>query len=502
MASETEHTHRVATRPAVERSTRMRTLEKLYIGGDWRSPLGTGTIEVISPYTEEVIATVPEGSTADIDRAIQAARTSFDIGPWRRMPPAERADLLARALALLEARRGELGDLITAEMGSTAAFVAAGQVPGPLNMLSYYTALARTFAFEEERTDGGARSLVTHEPVGVVACIVPSNFPLLLAMSQVSPALAAGCSVVLKPATESPLDTYVVAEVFHEVGLPPGVLNIVPGGGDIGQHLVSHRDVDKVAYTGSTAVGKRIASICGESVRRVSLELGGKAAAIVLDDAPLEATVASLLPMSFMNTGQACVAQARILVSRDRHDEFVEAFTAAVEAMPIGDPADPTTVIGPLIARRQRDRVESYLAIGQEEGAKIVAGGGRPASQPTGWFVEPTVFVDVDRTMRIAREEIFGPVVCILPYDDPADAVAIANDSDYGLAGSVWTPDIAAGIDIARQVRSGTYSVNGAWNAADAPFGGFKQSGLGRECGPEGLRLYLETKSIGIPTVA
>jgi aldehyde dehydrogenase (NAD+) len=478
----------------------MQTLQQLYIGGNWRDPAGTGTIPVISPYTEQVIATVPDGTPADIDHAIDAARRSFDAGTWRLRSAAERADLLSRALALLEERSDELGRLITAEMGSTAAFVAQGQVPGPLNMLRYYSDLARTFAFEEDRGDDIARSLVVHEAVGVVGCIVPSNFPLLLAMSQISPALAAGCSVVLKPAVESPLDTIVVAEVFHEVGLPAGVLNIVPGGAAAGERLVTHPDVDKIAYTGSTAVGRRIAALCGERIRRVGLELGGKAAAIVLDDAPIEDTVTRLLPMAFMNTGQACVAQCRILVSRDRHEELVDALTTAVAAMRIGDPSDPDTVIGPLIARRQRDRVESYLEIGQGEGAKIAIGGGRPTGQPTGWFVEPTVFVGVDPSMRIAREEIFGPVVCVMTYDGVDDAVAIANDTDYGLAGSVWTTDIGAGIDVARRVRSGTYSVNGAWNAGDAPFGGFKQSGIGRECGPEGLHLYLETKSIGIPT--
>ncbi|OHV31549.1 MULTISPECIES: aldehyde dehydrogenase [Pseudofrankia] len=470
----------------------------LYTDGDWLDPLGDATIDVISPYTEEIVGRVPDGTPADIERAVAAARAAFDTGPWPRLPVADRADLLDRAADLLERRGAEVGALIIAEMGSPASFVAAGQVPAPIAFLRAAAALAREFPFEEHLGEGG-RTLVLHEPVGVVACVVPSNFPLLLAVAQVAPAIAAGCCVVLKPAPESPLDTYVLAEILREVGLPPGVVNIVPGGSVAGTHLVRHPQVDKVAYTGSAAVGRQVAAWCGERLARVSLELGGKSAAIILDDAPLERTVADLLPMAFLNSGQACVAQTRILVSRRRHDEFVDAFAEAVAAMTVGDPADLGTQIGPLLARRQRDRVEGYLDIGRDAGAKIVTGGGRPASQPRGWFVEPTLFVGVDNSMRIAREEIFGPVVCVLDYDHPDEAVAIANDSEYGLSGSVWTADVAAGVDIARRVRTGMVSVNGAFQSPDAPFGGFKNSGIGRECGTAGFSLYLETKSVGLP---
>jgi aldehyde dehydrogenase (NAD+) len=477
----------------------MHVRTELYVDGGWAEPLGSEAIEVVSPFTEEVIGRVPDGTPADVDRAVGAARRSFDRGDWRRRSVGERAELLETVADLLEARSGELAALITEEMGSTITFATNGQVPGPIGFLRSVAALARTFPFEEERSDGQARSLVVHEPVGVVAAIVPSNFPLLLAVSQIAPALVAGCSVVLKPAPESPLDTYALAEEFDKAGLPGGVLNIVPGGREAGEHLVCHPEVDKVAYTGSTAAGKRIASLCGERLTRVSLELGGKSAAIVLDDAPPAETVAALLPLSFLNNGQACVAQTRILVSRDRRAEFVDAFVEAIEAMPVGDPADPATVVGPLLARRQRERVQSYLELGVREGAKIVTGGARPAGLDRGWFVEPTLFVDADNAMRIAREEIFGPVVTVIDYDDPAEAIALANDSDYGLSGSVWTADVDAGVEVARQVRTGMIGVNGAWQSSDAPFGGFKQSGIGRECGPEGLRLYLEPKAIGLP---
>jgi aldehyde dehydrogenase (NAD+) len=473
--------------------------DPLSIDGGWVDPAGSGVIDVISPFSEEVIARVPDGSPGDIDRAVAAARRSFDHGGWRWLDPVDRAKLLDEVADRLETRATEVAELITAEMGSTITFSTQNQVPGAIAALRAAAALGRVFPFEEERGDGTTRSLVIQEPVGVVAAIVPSNFPLLLAAAQIAPALVAGCSVVLKPAPESPLDTYVLAELFQEAGLPAGVLNIVPGGRHAGEHLVCHREVDKVAYTGSTAAGQRIAALCGERLTRVSLELGGKSAAVVLADAPLEETVAALAPLAFLNNGQACVAQTRILVPRGRHDELVDAFVAAIDDMTLGDPTDPSTQIGPLLAERQRDRVEGYLALGREEGATLVAGGRRPPAHDRGWFIEPTLFVDVDNSMRIAREEIFGPVVVVIDYDDPAEAVAIANDSDYGLSGSVWTGDERAGVDVARRIRTGMISINGAWQAPDAPFGGFKRSGLGRECGPEGLRLYLEPKAVGLP---
>jgi betaine-aldehyde dehydrogenase len=331
--------------------------------------------------------------------------------------------------------------------------------------------------------------------VGVVAAVVPWNVPQFVTMTKVAPALLAGCTIVLKPAPETPLDAYLLAEMAQEAGIPPGVLNIVAAGREVGEHLVSHRGVDKVAFTGSTAAGRRIAAICGEQLKRVSLELGGKSAAIFLDDADLQASMGMLAIASLMNNGQACVAQTRILASRNRYEEVVEAVAAMVTSQPVGDPADPATGIGPLVAKRQQERVEGYIKIGMDEGAKVVVGGlDRPRDR--GWYVAPTVFAGVSNDMRIAREEIFGPVLAVIPYEDEADAVRIANDSDYGLAGTVWTADTEHGMDVARQVRTGTYGINCYMLGSNTPFGGYKASGIGRELGPEGLGGYLEYKSI------
>jgi aldehyde dehydrogenase (NAD+) len=339
--------------------------DRLYIGGAWVEPAGPDRIEVISPYTEQLVAQVPDGAPADAVRAVDAARRACDTGPWPATTAAERAAIMERAADILQAGSTEIADLITLEMGSTALFSQFVQVPAPIAQLKAFAKLARTFDFEEER-GSRARSIVRHEPVGVVAAIVPWNTPLLVTMSKVAPALAAGCTVVLKPAPEAPLDAFVLAEAFHEAGLPAGVLNVVPGGRDLGEHLVRHPDVDKVAFTGSTAAGRRIAALCGERLARFSLELGGKSAAVVLEDAPLDKTVKGLLQNGYINMGQACVAQTRVLVPRSRHDELVDALAEGAAAMTIGDPAEPTTEIGPLAAARQRERVEGYVALGQQ----------------------------------------------------------------------------------------------------------------------------------------
>ncbi|HKR71113.1 MAG TPA: aldehyde dehydrogenase [Streptosporangiaceae bacterium] len=474
----------------------MRVHDRFYIGGQWVEPAGTATIEVISPHTEEVIGRVPDGTPADMDRAVAAARDAFDNGPWPRMTPADRSDAVAKLAELYAARLGDFAELITQEMGSPITFSQLAQAPQPQMMLSYFAELGKTFTWEDERPGLFGPVIVRREPVGVVAAIVPWNVPQFTTMTKLPAALVAGCTVVLKPAPETPLDSYLLAELIDQAGLPPGVVNIVPAGRGAGEHLVSHGGVDKVAFTGSTAAGRRIGSICGQQLKRCSLELGGKSAAIILDDADLASTVGWLEMASLMNNGQACVAQTRILAPRSRYDETVEALAAMVNGLAVGDPGDPATQIGPLVAKRQQDRVEDYISVGQDEGAKVVTGGSRASGRERGWYVAPTVFADVDPGMRIAQEEIFGPVLSVIPYEDEAQAVRIANDSDYGLAGTVWTADTERGMQIARQVRTGTYGVNMYMIETCAPFGGYKASGIGRELGPEGLSSYLEYKSI------
>lgn len=479
----------------------MKSYDRLFIGGEWVSSAGTRTIDVINPTTEEVVARVPDAVEGDIDRAVAAARHAFDSGPWPRMAPTERAAVLTKVSEALKAEMQPMAELITTEMGSPVGWGTLAQVLAPTMIFDYYVGLASTFAFDEVRQGLLGEVLVANEPVGVVAAISPWNVPLFIAAAKLGPALVAGCTVVFKPAPETPLDALRLAELFEEAGLPHGVLSIVPAGREVGEHLVRHPDVDKVSFTGSTAAGKKIGAICGEQLKRVSLELGGKSAAILLDDVDLAEALPMLLPNAMMNNGEACIAQTRILAPRDRYQEVVEALVEKVSALKVGDPLDPTVDVGPLVAERQRDRVEGYLTIGQQEGAKIAVGGGRPAGMGTGWFVDPTVFVDVDNSMRIAQEEIFGPVLAVIPYDGGDDrAVAIANDSHYGLCGSVWTGDPSRGLAVARGVRTGTYMLNSSIPVDfSTPFGGYKESGIGREFGPDGLELFLEKKSINLP---
>ncbi len=473
--------------------------DRLYIGGEWVKPAGTDVIDVVSPHTEEVMGRVPDGTNADIDRAVAAARDAFDHGPWATMPLGERLDTIQRFADLYAARNEEMANVITAEMGAPLIFSLLAQAPMPLVMLQWFIDFARTFPFEEPRQGPLGSLLVRKEPVGVVGAIMPWNVPQFTLMSKLAPALVSGCTLVLKPSPETPLDLFLLAELAHEAGIPAGVINIVPAGREVGEHLVTHPGVDKIAFTGSTAAGRRIASLCGERLRRVSLELGGKSAAIILDDADLPSTIEGLKLASLMNNGQACVAQTRILASRKRYDEVVDALGSMMGSMVVGDPTDLATEIGPLVSSRQRERVEGYIEIGRQEGATVVTGGGRPAAQGRGWYVEPTLFSGVDNSMRIAQEEIFGPVLVAIPYDDEAHAVAIANDSPYGLGGSVWTGDTARGLDVARRVRTGTFGINQYLMDFSSPFGGFKDSGIGREFGPEGLAQYLEAKSIALP---
>ncbi len=470
--------------------------QSLYIGGTHEKPASTRMIDVRSPFTQELVGRVPAACEADVDRAVAAARHALEHGPWARMAPAERADVLDRLLMALQTRAADIASTVTLEMGCPISFSHAGQAFATTMVLQFYAELTRTFPFEETRPSMIGSALVRQEPVGVAAAIVPWNVPLFTIMLKLAPALAAGCSIVVKPAPETPLDAYLLADALDEAGVPKGVVSLLPGGRELGEYLVTHPGIDKVGFTGSTAAGRRIAALCGERLRRVTLELGGKSAAIVCDDADLDAVIPLIVGAGTMNNGQACVAQTRILLPRARYAAGVAALAATVGNLRVGDPADMATEIGPLVAERQRDRVLGYVAKGKAEGARCVVGGGRPKGFERGWFVEPTLFADVDNRMTIAQEEIFGPVLCAIPYDDEADAVRIANDSEYGLSGSVWTNDAAHGIDIARRIRTGTYNVNFFMMAMTSPFGGFKSSGLGRELGPEGLRAYLEPKTI------
>ncbi|SEP10517.1 aldehyde dehydrogenase [Trujillonella endophytica] len=472
---------------------------EFFIGGRWTAPDGDEVLPVVSPSTEEVVGQVPLATEADADRAVAAAREAFDEGPWPRMSPAERADVLAEAAAVLRKREGDIAGVVVDEMG-----IAISQAPRAQGMVStvfsYYADLIRTFGFEREVVDGARAGLVTQEPVGVVAGIVPWNAPVTLAAWKAAPALAAGCTIVLKPPPEAPLSNFVLAEALAEAGVPEGVVSVVPAGREVGEHLVRSPGVDKVAFTGSTAAGKRIMSLCGEQVKRVSLELGGKSAAIVLDDADLGTVLPALVHGGMHLSGQVCGAHTRVLVPRSRYAEAVDAAAAAAAHIAVGDPHDPATVVGPLVAERQRARVEGYIASALGDGARAAAGGGRPAHLPRGWYVEPTILADVDNSMRVAREEIFGPVLCLIPYADEDEAVRIADDSPYGLSGGVWSADPARGVRIAKRVRTGSIAVNGTYPPFPlVPFGGFKQSGLGRELGPEGLTAFLEPRSIGLP---
>jgi betaine-aldehyde dehydrogenase len=478
----------------------VKAYDRLFIGGEWMTPAGTTTIDVISPATEEIVGRVPDATEADMDKAVAAARHAFDTGPWPHMNPVERAAVLAKVSEAIKADMQPLAELISAEMGSPVAWGSMAQVFAPTMIMDYYVGLAGTFEFDEVRQGLMGQVLVAKEPVGVVAAISPWNVPMFIAAAKLSPALVAGCSVVFKPAPETPLDAFRLAELFEEAGLPKGVLSVLPAGREVGEHLVRHPDVDKVSFTGSTVAGKKIGAICGEQLKRFSLELGGKSAAVMLDDVNLAEAIPMLLPNAIMNNGEACIAQTRILAPRDRYQEVVDALVEAVGALKVGDPLDPTVEVGPLVAERQRDRVEGYIKLGQEEGAKVALGGGRPAGIDKGWFVEPTVFVDVDNSMRIAREEIFGPVLAVIPYDGDEQAVSIANDSSYGLCGSVWTGDPERGLKVARAVRTGTYMLNSPIPIDfSTPFGGYKESGMGREFGPDGLELFLEKKSINLP---
>jgi acyl-CoA reductase-like NAD-dependent aldehyde dehydrogenase len=466
-----------------------------FVGGEWVEPATAERFAVVSPSTEEVVGHVPLAEPADVDRAVAAARDAF--ADWAATAPAERTDLLRRAAAELRARSDEIARTTATEMGCAISQAPQAQTGMLGPVFEYYADLLGTFELERTVETGERRGLVVQDPVGVVAAIVPWNAPVTLAAWKAAPALAAGCTVVLKPPPEAPVSGFVFAEAMAAAGVPPGVVNVVPAGREVGEHLV--RQVDKVAFTGSTEAGKRIMAVCAERVTRVSLELGGKSAAIVAEDADLAVAIPRVVGAGMHLSGQVCGAHTRILVHRSRYDEAVELAADVAGKVAYGDPLDPATVVGPLVAERQRDRVEALVASAREAGARVVVGGERPAHLPKGWYVPPTILADVHNDMRVAREEIFGPVLSFLPVDDEDDAVRVANDSRYGLAGGVWAGDDDRALAIARRLRTGSVAVNGHFPPFPlVPFGGFKESGLGRELGPEGLAAYLEPRSIGL----
>ncbi|MFC8386374.1 aldehyde dehydrogenase [Nocardia sp. NPDC057272] len=474
----------------------------LYIGGTWTAPLSERRIEVFSASTEELLGSVASATEADVDAAVSAARAAFDDPHgWSSWAPERRAEVLDRFAAELATRSDEIARRVSSQNGMPIRFskIVEGGVPGVV--LRYYADLVRKLPEFEIRPSLVAGSTeVRKEPLGVVGAIVPWNFPQTLAFFKLAPALAAGCTVVMKPSSETVLDAMMIAEAALAAELPAGVLNIVPGAGrTAGAHLVAHPGVDKVAFTGSTDAGRTIAETCGRLLKPVTLELGGKSAAIILDDADLATTLQGLFPVSLMNQGQSCYICTRILAPRSRYNEIVDGLSDMVRSLRIGDPLDRSTMIGPVATARQREIVEGYIAKGVAEGGRITVGGSRPAGFDRGFYVEPTVFADVSNDATIAREEIFGPVLAVIPFDDDEDALRLANDSDYGLGGTVWTSDLDRGTALARRVKTGSIGVNGYTMDHGAPFGGVKDSGLGRELGPEGLAAYQQYKSVYLP---
>ncbi len=475
----------------------VRHADRFFVGGEWVAPSSDATVDVIDSGTEDLYYTIAAAAPDDMTRAVSAARQAFDDGPWARMSHAARADCLRALGAALQERNDVLAQLWPRESGvlySTSQY--AGRIGS--GALAGYAALADTFPFEEEcpPTGGGQFGLLVREPVGVVGAIIPWNAPVALICHKIGPALLAGCTVVLKSAPEAPGEGYVFAEAAEQIGLPPGVLNVVTADRAVSELLVTNPAVDKITFTGSTAAGRRIASLCGERIARCTLELGGKSAAVVLDDMDLDTAAKTLAKAECGLNGQVCSSLTRVIVTKSRHDELVEALASRFGATRVGDPFDEESQLGPLVSERQRDRVLGFIAKGVEEGATLATGGGRPGDLDRGYFVEPTVFGNVDNASTIGREEIFGPVLAVIKADDETDAVRIANDTIYGLNASVFTNDVDRARAVAGEIRSGTVGHNAFRTDFGMAFGGFKQSGIGREGGKEGLLPFLETKTV------
>ncbi|MER6496394.1 aldehyde dehydrogenase [Streptomyces griseorubiginosus] len=480
----------------------MITYGRLFIGGAWVEPSNPDLLDISSPHDRSVIGRAAQAQPADIARAVAAARASFEKGEWRLTPPAERIATLRRFNTLREENAEKIAHLISLENGSAGWFTRAGQ-SGLTRQANAYLKAAEEFGWEETLVPSDpaspVRSVVRREAIGVVAAVIPWNSPFSSATSKIIPSLLAGNSVVLKVSPENSLSMGFLAELLEQVGLPRGVISVLPADRETSEYLVSHQGVDKIAFTGSTRAGRRIAAIAGEQLKRVSLELGGKSAAIILPDADIAKAVAGVKFGSLLNNGESCIAQTRILAPRGRYEEVVAGLKELVESLKVGDPNDPDTFIGPMIRPDQQARVRTYIQLGIDEGARLVTGGPHvPEGLEKGNYVTPTVFADVDNSMRIAQEEIFGPVLVVIAYDDEDEAVRIANDSEYGLSGGVWSSDEAHALEVARRVRTGTVTVNGASIAFDGPFGGFKASGIGREYGAVGLGTYTEYKTITV----
>lgn len=480
---------------------------KLFIDGAWTEGTSESSVTVINPATEEVLAEVPQSGPQDVELAVSAARRAFDEGPWSTMKPAQRAKVLAAMADELERRRAELVELNIAEAGSTRMLAEFLQIGTPIEHFAHLAhEVLPQFAFEAPVAPvygrGIGQGVVVREPYGVAALITAFNFPFLLNLAKVGPALAAGCTAVLKTSPYTPLEALVLGEVAEAAGLPPGVLNIITGDIPAGEALTTHPDVDLISFTGSDAVGRKVYAQGADTMKKVVLELGGKSANIILDDADLDKVTESVLGGFITHAGQGCALLTRILVHESLHDELVARIAGVLGFISVGDPSDPTTAMGPLIREVQRKRVEALIAAGVEEGAQIAYGGKRPAHLERGFFVEPTLFVGVDNSMRIAQEEFFGPVGVVIPFRDDDDAVRIANDSRYGLGGGVWSADPLRSAAVGRRLRTGTVVINGGGGGlnANAPFGGYKYSGIGREFGAFGLSEYLQHKALQWPS--
>jgi len=469
--------------------------EQIYIGGHWVASDGDDSIDVINPSNEEVLGSVPAGTAVDVDAAVAAARAAFD--GWAATPLEDRLALIEGLAGQLDARTEEIGILISEEMGMPRSMSTMIQGGWPAATTGGVPATAREFAFEETIN----RTLVTREPVGVVGCITPWNFPLYQVMTKVAPAMAVGCTVVLKPSEVAPLSAFLLAEIIEDLGFPPGVFNLVSGVGPVvGEAIAAHPDVDMVSFTGSTRAGTRVAEVAAVNVTRVHQELGGKSANIILEDADLSAAIPAAVDACYLNSGQTCSALTRLLVPADKMDEVVAIAGETAAGYTVGPADDGGSHLGPLVSAAQWEKVQSYIQAGIDEGATLVTGGtGKPDGLDTGYYVKPTVFADVSNSMTIAREEIFGPVLSIIGYVDVDDAIAIANDTEYGLAGGVWGTDGDKALAVAKRLRTGLVDMNGAFLNTDAPFGGYKKSGNGRELGRFGLAEFVESKSINLP---